>query len=39
MGDYDEFYTASLEEARSQLENAEKFLQRVKELLQEKGFL
>jgi len=37
--DYDEFYSASTEEARSQLENAEKFLQRVKEVLQEKGFL
>ena len=37
--DYDEFYSASVEEARSQLENAERFLQRVKELLQEKGFL
>ena len=39
MGDYDEFYSASPEEARSQLENAEKFLQRVKAILQEKGFL
>ncbi len=39
MGDYDEFYIASSEEARSQLENAQKFLQRVKEILQEKGFL
>lgn len=39
IGDYDEFYSASVEEARSQLENAEKFLQRVKEILQEKGFL
>ena len=37
--DYDEFYIASPEEARSQLENAEKFLQRVKEILQEKDFL
>ena len=37
--DYDEFYSASVEEARAQLENAEKFLQRVKELLQEKGVL
>lgn len=36
--DYDEFYTASPEEARFQLGNAEKFLQRVKEILQEKGF-
>ncbi len=39
MGDYNEFYSASTEEARSQLENAERFLQRVKEILQEKGFL
>ncbi len=39
MGDYDEFYIASPEEARLQLENAERFLQRVKEILQEKGFL
>jgi len=37
--DYDEFYIASPEEARHQLENAEKFLQRAKEILQEKGFL
>lgn len=37
--DYDEFYSASVEEAQLQLENAEKFLQRVKEILQEKGFL
>ena len=37
--DYDEFYSASVEEAKLQLENAEKFLQRVKEILQEKGFL
>lgn len=36
--DYDEFYIASPEEAQLQLENAEKFLQRVKEILQEKGF-
>lgn len=36
--DYDEFYSASVEEAQLQLENAEKFLQRVKEILQEKGF-
>jgi len=37
--DYDEFYSASVEEAQLQLENAERFLQRVKEILQEKGFL
>ena len=37
--DYDEFYSASVEEAQLQLENAEKFLQRVKGILQEKGFL
>lgn len=37
--DYDEFYIASPEEAQVQLENAERFLQRVKEVLQEKGFL
>jgi hypothetical protein len=37
--DYDEFYSASVEEAKLQLENAEKFLQRAKEILQEKGFL
>ena len=37
--DYDEFYSASVEEAKLQLENAEKFLQKVKEVLQEKGFL
>lgn len=37
--DYDEFYSASVEEAKIQLENAERFLQRVKEILQEKGFL
>ncbi len=36
--DYDEFYTASPEGVRFQLGNAEKFLQRVKEILQEKGF-
>lgn len=36
--DYDEFYSASVEEAKIQLENAERFLQRVKEILQEKGF-
>jgi len=39
MGDYDEFYIASPEEARWQLESAERFLQRVKEILQAKGFL
>jgi uncharacterized protein (UPF0332 family) len=38
-GDYSEFYSASCEEAKLQLENAEKFLQRVKKVLQEKGFL
>lgn len=37
--DYDEFYSASVEEAKIQLENAERFLQRVKGILQEKGFL
>ncbi len=37
--DYDEFYSASVEEAKTQLENADRFLQRVKEILQEKGFL
>lgn len=37
--DYDEFYSSSVEEAQLQLENAEKFLQRVKGILQEKGFL
>jgi len=37
--DYDEFYSASPEEAHLQLENAEKFLQRVKGILQEKGFV
>jgi len=37
--DYDEFYSASPEEARSQLENAERFLGRLKEILQEKEFL
>ena len=39
MGDYNEFYSATTEEAYSQLENAERFLQRVKEILQEEGFL
>lgn len=37
-GDYDELYIASPEEALSQLGNAERFLQRAKEVIQEKGF-